>query len=146
MTDFPAPCARRPASRTLGRKQRADDEIGAVRQRLLRRRRGAVRRRAIVLDDQGQIIAAGLGQSQFGRVAHRNADGARAARGLRQRQDEADLDRTRADLVGRRGRRRVGFLRRGDLVGGHMAERAAGGSAARQRKRERQDGERRSQV
>ena len=66
----------------------------------------------VVLDEQGEIIAAGLGQREFGRVAHGDADGAGAARGLRQRQDEADLDRAGADLVGRRGgRRRDGLLR-----------------------------------
>ncbi len=141
MTGLLAPWATRARLAHARGEQRPDDEIGAARQRLLRRRRGPVRGRTVVLDEQGEIIAAGLGQGEFGGVAHGDADGAGAARGLRQRQDEADLDRAGADLVCRRGgRRRVGLLRRS--VGRQMSERAAGGAAAGQRQGQPQQGER----
>ena len=94
------------------RKQRPDDDLGALGERLLRRLLRAARGAAVVLDQELDVRAVEFGQRHLGRVLHRQRHGAGVAAG-RQRQDQADPDRAGADrgrLLHRRGGRGGGVL------------------------------------
>ena len=77
-------------------KERADDELGALRQGLLRGRLRAFRRAEIVLHEEGDVGALGFAERQFGGVAHalrHHGPLPRPGHG----QDQGDLDGSGAD-------------------------------------------------
>ena len=112
MTGLPAPWATPPTSRTLGANSGPMMRSAPLVKRLLRRRRGAIRRRMVVLDEQCQIVAAGLGQSEFGGIAHATPTTLAPPEACVNGSTRPTLTLAGADLIGRRGgRRRVGFLR-----------------------------------
>ena len=82
------------------RKKWPENNVVVLRDRLLRRRLGAIRRRMVVHVGKRHGTAAAFGDRKIGGIFKRGADNARGARRLRQWQDHCD---THAAVAGRPG-------------------------------------------
>ena len=105
------------------REQRADDDLGALVERLLRAGLRGLRHAGVVFDQQLDVRILEFVERHFRRVLHRLRGDAGVAR-RRQRQDQADLDLPRPDHG---GRRRFGARRRRDQA--RLVEIASGAGA-----------------
>ncbi len=114
------------------RKQRTDDDLGAFGENLLRRLLRPTRSAAVVLHQELDVGAVEFNQRHLGCVLHRQRHGAGVAAG-RQRQDQADPDRSNADrrlLLRRRGRRRIAAEQFGGVGAGREQSQQTAGAQA----------------
>ena len=134
MTGLPACFATCPGRLHGGGEERPDDELGALRDRLLGGLARPLGGAAVVLHQDRDVGVLELADRKVGGVTQRGrGDGALALPG--QRQDQRDLDRARSDRAGV-AVRRVGRGGRGRGLGdGAVAARRAAAEAAAERKR-----------
>ena len=100
------------------REQRAEDDLGAFLEQLLRRLLRAGRAAAVVLHQKLDVGIVELAERELGRVAHR-LRGHAGISGCAERQDQSDLDLALTDLGA--GLLRCGRLRGEKITAGHAA-------------------------